>query len=217
MKLSQYDILDITDIFLKIEKTFEVKFDDNEFEDVTNFGQIIDRATENISSNHDSSCTSQQAFYKLKSAFKDELNIDILPNDRLDNLIPKRNRRKTIDKLSINLNFDPKILKPEPWVTNSLGSLLILSIIIFFWKSYGIGVSLFIVTLLGFQISFKYANYFNVTTVKDLVKKMTKENYIKVKRDKNSINKTEVEKIITDFFVDQLGLEKGSLTRATPV
>ena len=50
-------------------------------------------------------------------------------------------------------------------------------------------------------------------TVGDLVYKMTKENYVKSRRNQETYNKKEIENLLIDWFSKELYLEKSQLTR----
>ena len=42
---------------------------------------------------------------------------------------------------------------------------------------------------------------------------MTRENYLKSRRKENTVNRKEIEKILTEWFSDEFDLEKSELTR----
>ena len=60
----------------------------------------------------------------------------------------------------------------------------------------------------GFWISNKLGNELDVKTVRDLTKKMTREHYVKSRRNSKTMNKNEFDKILEDWFVDFLGVRK---------
>jgi hypothetical protein len=63
-ELKDYDIEDLEDILIRIEKSFGISFVDNELASVTDFGQLSDSIINKIKIQETESCTSQQAFYK---------------------------------------------------------------------------------------------------------------------------------------------------------
>ncbi len=75
-ELKDYDIEDLEDILVRIEESFGISFVDNELAKVTNFGQLSDSIINKIKMRESESCTSQQAFYKLREAIKAEIGIE---------------------------------------------------------------------------------------------------------------------------------------------
>ena len=64
--LSSYDSLDIDEVIITIEKTFHIKFDERDFEEVKTYGEFEKLVLDKIQGIEISDCTSQQTFYKLR-------------------------------------------------------------------------------------------------------------------------------------------------------
>lgn len=90
-----------------------------------------------------------------------------------------------------------------------LGSLIWLY---FHWQS---GLVIFITSLFGFRIAQQFVKELNVNSIEELVEKMTRENYLKSRRNPKTYNKKEIENILINWFSDSFDLEKNKLTRDT--
>ena len=65
------------------------------------------------------------------------------------------------------------------------------------------------------MIEYKIGNELEVKTVGELAKKITRENYIKSRRNPKTFNKSEIEEILTDWVSNDLGIDKNKLERDT--
>ena len=216
-KLKNIDSEYIEDMLVNIENSFDIKFGNGELLHTTTFGELCDHITNKIQLDTSDDCTTQQAFYKLRNSILATLNTDnrtITTNFPLNEILPRQTRRKKTAELENNLGFQLDILRQPHWITNSLVILLLASIIgLFFRWQYGL-LGLFIY-FGGLWFSNKIANELDVQTVGQLAEKMTRENYLKSRRNPKTFNKNEIEKILTDWLSNDLGLDKGKLTRET--
>lgn len=214
-KLENIDIEDIEDLLGEVEKSFNIKFEGNELIGVKNFGELSDHIINKIQLENSDDCTSQQAFYKLRNVISMELEIDqkeITRQRKLEELFPKKVRRSNLKKLEQKLNFKLKILTSPGWVILPLTVIFFLSFICFFF-SWKIAVSGIAFSIIGFYIADLTANEIELENIGELVEKMTRENYLQSRRNQEKFNKREIEKILTDWFSNRLGLEKTELTR----
>ena len=214
-KVENIDSEDAGDLLVKIEKSFDIKFGDTELMHIKTLGELCDHVINKIQLDNSDDCTTQQAFYKLRDAITTLFCVDnkaITTEVPLDNFLPRQKRKEQIKDLENYLNVHLNILRPPHWVTNTLLILLLVSIVGLFFKwEYG---------LLGLGISFsglwfsnKIGNELDVQTVGQLAEKMTRENYMKSRRNPKTVNKNEIEKLLTEWFIDDLGLDKSKLTR----
>src|SRR5688500_12256357 len=67
---------DLSDILIKVEKSFDFKFAKAELKDVTTFGELCDIIISKVQGDNTDDCTTQQAFYKLRNAFSTAIPID---------------------------------------------------------------------------------------------------------------------------------------------
>lgn len=209
------DSEDLEDMLLKIEDSFDIRFDTNELAHVRTYGQFCDAIKDKINQDHSEDCTTQQAFYKIRDAILNSIDIDrkeITPTKLLSDLFPRKNRKSQLKKIEMNLGFKLSVLRPPHFVTGFLVILLLTSIIMLFidWQYglFGLGIS-----ICSFWISNKLGNELDVTTVRELSEKMMRENYVKSRRNSKTINKNEIDKILEDWFVEFLDVRKSELSR----
>ncbi|MCP5062370.1 MAG: hypothetical protein GY936_07905 [Ignavibacteriae bacterium] len=214
-ELKDYDIEDLEDVLIRIESSFGINFVDNELASVTNFGQLSDSIINKIKVQETESCTSQQAFYKLREVIKTEIGIEnIEPKTELEQIFPKGQRIKSLKKVEENLGFKLNIIGPPDFIVGFFAILLLGSLIGFFFDWFlpliGIGIS-----IIGFKIADKTGTELKYETVKQVAEKMRRENYLKSRRHPNTGNKKEIEKTIIDIFATDFNLDKSKLTRET--
>ena len=216
-KLDVYEIENIEDCISEIEKMYDFKFEDNELESVKNFEEFCDLIIEKINSRNVESCTSQQAFYKLRNSLtetklieKEKLNIET----ELKKIFPRKNRKELIEKVENELKMKLDIIKAPDFITTSLLIIGIASFVLlfFYWKIALVGIS---ISVFGFYLCKWFGNELKVKSVKELVEKITSENYLEVRREKNTINKTELKKILTNWISENSFIEKDKLINAT--
>jgi|GEM_PF-2491668 len=134
-ELKNVDPDDISELLVKVEKSFDIKFGKTELLNISTFGELCDHITDKIQLQHSNDCTSQQAFYKLRNAIASTLRIDhktISTDFSLIDLLPKQNRRSLVEKLEDNLGFKLHILRPPYWVTVTLAILFVTSCVALF-------------------------------------------------------------------------------------
>jgi hypothetical protein len=205
----------IEDLLVKVEKSFDIKFVDNELIHIATFGELCDHIVNKIKLDHSDDCTSQQAFYKLRDAITSTLQIDnqlISTNSLLADILPQQNRRTSIKQLEGILGFRLNILSPPFWIICVLLLLSLASFInlFFYWK---MGIAGIAFSIAGFWLADSMANELDLQTVGQLAKKMVRENYLQSRRNPKTFNQKEIEKVLTDWFADKFGLEKEELTR----
>ncbi|WP_111672735.1 hypothetical protein [Algoriphagus litoralis] len=206
---------DLDQMLMKIEESFDIRFKTNELTNVKTYGEFCDAIKIKININHSDTCTTQQGFYKLRETLVSSLEIEkakVTSVTQLTEIFPRKTRKSQIKKLENELGFKLFLLRPPHFVTGLLGILLLGSFMLLFidWKY---GLSLFALSISGFWVSSKTGNELDLTTVGELTKKITRENYFKSRRNSQTINKNELDKLLEDWFVDFLGIEKSDLTR----
>lgn len=214
-ELKNIDSEDIDNLLAKVESSFDIKFVGDELVRITTFGQLCDHITNKIQLDNSEDCTSQQAFYKLRDAISKTLQIDsktITIDFPITDLLPRKNRRSKIKIMEAHLGFKLNILRPPYWLTRILVIVFLASIVgLFFnWK---IGISGLAFAVTGLWLANKIGNELDLQTLGQIAEKMTRENYLKSRRNPNSFNKNEIEKVLTDLFSNDLDLDKSKLTR----
>ncbi|WP_136482342.1 hypothetical protein [Cognatitamlana onchidii] len=212
-KLENIDLGDLEDVVMKLEDSFEVQLTGIDILKINNFGELTDIIKEKIVFESEENCTSQQAFYKLRSVIEKEFGIENLnPKSKLSEIFPKKERLLKIKLIEEKLDFKLKITQPKSIFLKFFTYLLLVSLL-FFIINYKIASILFITSIIGIWTLYKFGKELNINTFGELAEKMKRENYSKVRRNKNSINKKEIEKIIIDTFSIELDLDKTKLTR----
>lgn len=216
-ELKNIDPDDISDLLFKIEKSFDIKFGDTELLHIMTFGELCDHIANKIQLNNSDNCTSQQAFYKLRNAISSTFDLDsktISTNYSLKDFLPRKKRRLNVKSLEKQLGFELNILRPPHWVTWTLSMILFSGFVLFFfnWK---IGLLLILISNAGFWFANKIGNELELQTVGQVAAKMTRENYLKSRRNSKTFNKNEIKMILTDWFCNELDLDISKLTEGT--
>jgi hypothetical protein len=214
-ELKNIDPDDIGDLLVKVEKSFDIKFGDTELLHISKFGELCDHIANKIQLDNSDDCTSQQAFYKLRDTISSTLQIDkktIATNFSLAELLPRQSRRSRTKKIEEQLGFKLNILRPPHWVSGTLVFMLLASLVgLFFnWQIGLLGLAFFTA---GLWFANKIGNELDLQTVGQVAEKMTRENYLKSRRNPKTFNKKEIEKVLTDWFSNDLDLDKSELTR----
>jgi len=214
--LKNIDPDDISDVLVKVEKSFGFKFGDTELKDVKTFGELCDIITAKVQGDNVNDCTTQQGFYKLRSAIAATQLIDknfITPVTNLQQLFPRHNRRQKIKDLQNELGMPVDILDIKAWLGWTIFIGIIVSLIMFFfkWQFALSGLAIFIAV--GWTANKSFAKEFELATVGQLTEKLARENYLKSRRSSSTINRNEIAEKIKDFFSKELDLEEEALTR----
>jgi len=214
-ELKNTDPDDIEDLLVKVEKSFGIEFSENELVNVQTFGELCDHIKNKIQLDQKDDCTSQQAFYKLRNVLSSILKVDkdeIIPNTQLVDLLPRQLRKTKIKQIEQSLGFKLALLRPPHFVTNFLLLLLLGSIISLFF-SWQLGLSGIGLSIGGLWFAFKVGNELDLKTVGQVAEKMTRENYLKSRRNSKTFNEKEIERVLIDWFSNDLVIAKSKLTR----
>jgi len=214
-ELSDIDPEDISDILLKVEKSFDFKFGKNELRDVKSFGELCDIIRTKVQGENINDCTTQQAFYKLRNALVETLSIDkdsIKSETSLQELITGESRRQKISAIDKNVGFKTRTLRAKHWLTGSLLLTLIVSFLGLFllWK---IALPVFAMSIIGLKLSDKFGNEFDFKTVGELAEKISREHYKEVRRNNQTFNPNEITAKVRELFKHDLDLKESALTR----
>lgn len=215
IELKNIDPEEISDVLAKVEKSFGIKFGDTELTDVKTFGGLCDIITSKVQGGNVNDCTTQQAFYKLRNAIAETLLIDrksITPETDLQNLFPKTIRRQSFNAIDRKLGFKSNVLRPKHSITGTLLFIFLASLIglFLFWQAGLAGLTL---SLLAMKIANKFGNELDLQSVGQFADKISREHYLKSRRNAATINRTEVENKVRELFRHDLDLEEIALTR----
>ncbi len=214
-KLGQYEIEDLEFALSDFEKQYGIHFNQDELNSI----KCVEQLTEAISNKFDyessSDCTSQQAFYKLRNVLNklNTGNQNIKPDLELAELIPRKDRIQKVKEIETELGFELNVLQPKNWIFYSAIFLWIGVILLFFFHFfYALILAIFNYYFFGFI--FKKGKEFKVSTVEELVNKIVMENYFRVRRTSNTINKIEFKKVVLEWFSDRMDMDKEELKSA---
>jgi hypothetical protein len=215
IKLDDYEIEDIFDIVVKLEKSFAIKFDKDAFLNVKTFGDLCDVVESYIKYDNKEDCTKQQAFYKIRTAIGETQLIDkkiITLDTKLVDLYPRQNRRRQVKLFQRQLGVNLKFLTYLGWLALTLIVGLLASFIAFFldWKIALSGITFFAIVL---NIADKLGKDLAVETVKELTEKAAAEHYIDIRRNKLTVNRSEILNTIKEAFSSGLTIDKEQLTK----
>ena len=199
-RLKNIDSEDLEDLLVEVGKSFGVTFVDSELAHIKTFGEFCDQIENKIKLENSESCTSQQAFYKLREAISTTLELDkktILPSLTLNKVLPRQNRRKNVKSIENYLGFKLKILRAPIWVSSTFIIIIFTSIVTMFF-SWLIGISGMVFSILGLRLADKFGKEIDMKTVGEVAEKMTRENYLKSRRNPNTFNRKEIEKVLTE-------------------
>ncbi len=214
--LDNYEDEDIFDVVVKLEKSFNLKFEKDAFLYVQTFGDLCDIITNNVQGTDSEDCTSQQAFYKVRNAIsatqlvdKNSINLDT----KLQDIFPRHKRRQKIQELKNELGLPLDILDINSWLGWTIFIGIVASLITFFikWQLALSGLLFFIAV--GWTANKFFAKEFKIKTVRQLTEKIVRENYIDSRRKKGTINRHEILKVIIDTFSTELDIDKAYLTK----
>ena len=209
---------DIEDVLKLIEKSYEIKFEENELGHIRTFGQLTDHIISKINLESKDDCTNQQAFYKLRTAIcaiKADQN-KVEPKTQLTDIFPRRTRRKEIKEIERRLELNLKALRPRHIITNSLLLILLFSIVGLFIK-WQLGLAGLLLSVGGLWISEKTGSEFKDKAIGELADRLTQLNYIKSRRQSGTTNIKEIHDKIEKLFVDNLGLKDKTIDKDTVI
>ncbi len=212
-ELKNIDPEDIEDLLVKVEKSFNIKFVSNEFTGLSTFGELCDHITNKIQLDHSDSCATQQAFYKLRNAISATTNISNIKTDTLlSDILPRQKRLSLVRQIENQLGFKLPLLRPKYFITGTLILVFLVSLggLFISWK---IGLMLLVFSLVGLRIANKFGKELDIKTLGELTEKMTREHYLKSRRNSTTFNRNEIENILTEWFSKDLYLDKSKLTR----
>jgi hypothetical protein len=217
-KLNNVDPENIGDVLVKIQRSFNIKLDNEGLKDVHTFGNLCDVIINKINLEHEDSCTTQRAFYLLRNSIATVTGIDkcsVKPQTRLSQIFPKENRPAIIAEIENELGFKTNLLQPKQWIVFLFVLTLISSFIISFYN-WQVGIAGLLSSGISLKLAGKFGKEMHLKTVGDLANKISRESYLKSRRNPCTVNKTEVEQKIKELFTNDLDLEPIVLTRKSP-
>jgi hypothetical protein len=213
-QLNSVDPDDISDVLVKIQRSFNITLDYEGLKNITTFGHLCDLVISKIDLEHEESCTTQHAFYMLRNAIASANHInkcDISTHTKLCKLFPKEDRLEAIAKVEDELGFGIDLLKPKQWIVCIFALTLIASGVFCFYNLFA-GMAGLLLSAIALKLAGKFGKEMHLKTVGDLACKISRESSSKVHHN-NAIDKNEVEQKLRELFVNDLELEPVMLTR----
>ncbi|MDJ1501538.1 hypothetical protein [Xanthocytophaga agilis] len=215
IRLENTDPDDIMDILCRLEKSFGIRFGENDFMHVDTFGDLCDVIEKSISSEHRNDCTTQQAFYKVRNALRQTIPdcvTVISPDTKLEDLFSRSDRARLVRRFEKNLGVKVGVLSMQGWLSFviTLGFLASFVCLFLYLK---VAVMGFLIFYLIVKLAKRAAKELAIETVGELTKKLTREHYLFVRRSPCTVNLNEIFAVIQDVFSDYLSLDKQYLTR----
>jgi hypothetical protein len=216
-KLNECDEEKIVDLLNTMERSFGLQFRRDAFMHATTFGELCDVVEQYIDYEDTGGCTSQQAFYRVRSAVMEVRGIGkeaVTANVRLEELFPRKHRRRDVKLFLQHMGVKVSLLTCKGWMFNLtlIGGML--SFVSFFFKCEAGPLGLVFFILLGY-LAKKLGRELrtNIKTVEQLVDVLVAEHYLDVRRQKNTVNRKEITPLIVGLFERELSLDKTMLTR----
>lgn len=203
------DVQDIKNVLKTIEKSYGIRFENNELSHIRTFGELCGHIISKLHLKDTEDYTTQQAFYRLKEAIVKTNPIDrsaIHTNTTLSSIFKRHCRRRQMRLIEDNLGFKLHALRPRYFIM-WLPILLSVGFLITLFFHWQFGIAGIICSIILFKLTEKRGSEFKEETVGELVERITEENYLKLRRDPQTINKKEVIKKIERLFIRVLGLD----------
>ncbi|MCO5936585.1 hypothetical protein NAF17_13650 [Mucilaginibacter sp. RB4R14] len=215
VNLSNIDPEDVSDVLLKIERSFNIRFTDEDLTHVKTFGAMCDMVVNKVKQVQSDSCTTQQAFYKLRNAINAKKPIekcDLKPQTKLCELFPRDNRIEVVADLENEMGLHMNLLRPKPGVVWAFSVALLASVTVSFMFGI-IGYIGMVISITGLILAGKFGRELKVKTLGDLSEKIAREHFLKCRRDASTVNRAEVADKVKELFADYLHVEPTSLRK----
>lgn len=215
VNLSSIDPEDVGDVLLKIERSFNIRFTDNDINEVKTFGALCSKVVDKVKQVQADSCTTQQAFYKLRNAINAKKPIekcDLKPQTKLCELFPRDNRIEVVADMEAEMGFHINLLQPKQWIVWCFTGLLLAGVALAFYNNIA-GYTLTGIAVIGLVLAGKFGKELKVKTLGELAEKIAREHHLSCRRNASSVNHTQVSEKVKELFVDYLEVEPASLRK----
>jgi len=213
--LNNVDPEEIGDVLVKIERSFNIRLDDTSCKDVKTFGKLCDIVVEKVKQTNNDSCTTQQAFYKIRNAINSTISPPkelIKPQTKLADIFPRDTRLQVITEIEREMGFKINLLQPKQGIVGTFIFVLAASAVGFFYQPAMAFIGA-LIAITGLMLAGKFGKELKVKTLGDLAEKVAREHYIKCRRDASTVNRNEVAQKVKELFTSDLYLEPSVLTR----
>ena len=210
INLNNIDPEDIGDVLLKIETSFNIRFEKEDLNDVKTFAQLCDVVQKKVKQKNGEACTTQHAFYMLRQAINNTIagaDKDLIkPQAKLSNIFPSDTRLQVIAEIEKELGFKMNLLKPKGIIVFAFSLLLGVSLACLYFLPVVGGVGA-VLAIVGLILAGKFGKEMPVKTLGDLAEKIAREHYLNCRRNAATVNRAEIADKIKELFVHDLALE----------
>jgi len=215
INLNNVDPEELGDVLVKIERSFNIRLDEASCKDAKTFGRLCDIVVDKVKQTNNESCTTQQAFYKIRNAINSAISAPkelIKPQTRLEDLFPRDTRISIIAEIEKEMGFQLNLLQPKQGIVNVFTAVLLASLLCLFFNPV-IGCAGLFIAVAGLALAGKFGKELKVKTLGDLAEKVAREHYLKCRRNASTVNRAEIAQKVKELFVKDLYLEPSVLTR----
>ncbi len=213
--LNNVDPDNIDNVLGKIQRSFDIKFEEEDLHNVKTFGNLCDAVVKKVKLKNSDGCTTQHAFYKLRNAINTTIAADkelIKPQTKLSDIFPRDTRLQVIAEIEKEMGFKMNLLKPKGSIVFLFSLILASSVIgLFFFPAIsGFGA---VIAITGLILAGKFGKEMQVKTLGDLAEKIAREHYLNCRRNASTVNRTEIAEKIKELFTHELYLEPSVVRR----
>lgn len=210
INLHNIDPEDIDDVLLKIQRSFDIRFEQEDLDHVKTFGNLCDAVVKKLKHRHsDNYCTTQHAFYMLRNAINVSVDVNkefVKPQTKLNDIFPRDTRLQVIAEVENEMGFKMNLLKPKPAIVFIFSLILGASFIGFFFFPVIAGIGA-VLAIAGLVLAGKFGKEMPVKTLGDLAEKISREHYRNCRRNANTVNRHEIAEKVKQLFTHELYLE----------
>ena len=202
------------DIIPRIETSFGFRFDEHDLLHVRTYGEFCEAILAKLATADVADCTTQQAFYKLRKAFRHHMpTVCIEPATLLTDILPAggHQRRRLVALIEAEMGFKLHLIGPSGAIVVSGCLLLVFSAILLFFNVFLGGAGL-VLGLAILHIADKMGSRIQVKTIRDVVRHISSWNYRQSRRNHATVNRREIIYQLKYIFTHDLGLEPAELT-----
>jgi hypothetical protein len=200
-------------IIPQIEQSFGFRFETYDLVNVRTFGDFCVAVLAKLPIEHSSSCTTMQAFYRVKRALLAHIGAAVIRPDTplADMLPPGRQRRKIAAALEAELGVKLDLLGMSSSALIGGCVLIFISLASLFYSLPlgGAGIS---IAAMGLDMASKCGTTLQVETVRDVVEQLTNRHYRYMRLNSAFVNRAEIVKRLQLIFSQEFGLELSVLT-----
>lgn len=209
--------LDGIELVIRVEESFGIKIADEEASRCETVGQLYEVVLKKISTPDQNKCLTAIMFYKIREifvAYGNCLRKAVRPDARLEDLVPKKTRRKFWNRISNHSGMElPSLAYPLwfKWLIFAASAVAFVAMGII----WNFPVSAF-ATLTGAMIFCKFiftplATVLRPATVGELAQIMVRDNIGKISTKANSISKDDVWNCLIEIVADETGNDKSHI------